>query len=260
MIKRLCGFLIIQFIFMFASIGCTHADTPLMAVINTGDDSILGELMDSPTEVSKALGLFYNGVSVEIWDQDDKWSYVVMPEGVRGYIKTDNLTIEKDRFNVPIAIQIKSIEVKSDSDYTEVNSADGKIAVYLSQGTLVEVHGYYGDRVFIRLGNIFGFVNSEDLCAAPYAIGDLYSLPSLGHVLLDEEPESIATYAYPSNKKAEGRYQPVSARITGKGSNSSEMKLELLADLDDYLQTRYNYHIEFIRKEDVLMIEMNPSE
>lgn len=258
--KILRGITIAVLSFMFCAGGITYADTPLMAVVNTGDNSVLGELMDLPSSDGRVLGTFYNGVSVEIWDQKGEWSYVVMPESVRGYIKTENLAIENDRFDVPVAIPIKAIEVKPDSDYTEVYSADGKIAAYFLKGTLVEVHGYYDDKVFVRIGYIFGFANNDVLCATPYAIGNLYSLPSLGHVLLDEEPESIATYAYPSTKEAEGRYRPVSARITGAGSNSSEMKLELLADLGEYLQTRCNQYIDFIRTEDVLMIEMNPSE
>ena len=74
------------------------AGTPLMAVVDTGDGSVLAELRDKPSENGKVLGTFYNGVELNVMEQHGGWSSVAILGGIRGFIKTEMLSFEDERF------------------------------------------------------------------------------------------------------------------------------------------------------------------
>lgn len=232
------------------------ADTPLMAVVDTGDSSVLAELRSEPSKDGKLLGTFYNGVDLEVIGQKGEWSTVVLPEGFRGYMKTEMLCIGDGRINVTYAIPIKEVANSSNHKFLEMQTLEGKSTAFLVSGTLVSVYGYSGNKAFIRLDEKFGFISNDALIETSLPTCRLSQLTSLGDVILDGSFETVYFNLYPSEEKPWVGVGPVGA--SGSGSECALQELELLADLGNYLQVRGNYHIFFVSRKFIKTINVNP--
>lgn len=206
-------------------------------------------LYSAPSEHSEITGMVYNGVEVSVHGYKGEWVYVFACMHY-GYMKKDMLTYGSARLDIPYETPILVVSPSDGSDKAKVRekpNAESPVVIEHVKGTLVQSKGLFNGWAYVRVGARLGFMQIDDLATSGYAPNELERLSGKFEVEFKPGAGSVKFYAAAH----------MDSPITGEGDADAFQLTPFagLAIIGDWVQVCYNWSVDFISKEYLVMRE-----
>lgn len=220
------------------------------ALVNNDSQYSRLRLRLEPNKGSKVLGSYRNGVEVEILSYREPFSMVKIGDRI-GFMMNSFLAFNANQDDVLPNIKIATAHPLREGGtvalYNRPTHVGQVVGVY-AEGTHMEMLGEAGNWQHVRIGSVYGFlpllnVVETEAMSIPY---EGVAASGYGVVTMKKATDTLKMYAFPSESTAQ------TLKAIPSGST-----VQLVYDMGDWAQVRYNGLDGFVRTEALSVYPMN---